>query len=146
MEREWLLNTYTESVTQLLEWYKADDPAMIKVAKGKFDYDSGADGLISLPNQNPYWKHYRHSTSFRHSQNRFDNNYTGDEKIFLYAGLTDNMASPMPNLLTEKGFVDIICADIEGQQEEYVIKINNQVVNDKDQVTFHVYRSIFFLV
>ena len=137
-------NNYTKSETQLLEWYKANDPAMIKVTKGKFDYDSGADGLISLPNKNPYWKHYRHSTSFRHSQNRFDNNYTGDEKIFLYAGLTDNMASPMPNLLTEKGFVDIICADIEGQQEEYVIKINNQVVNDKDQVTFHVYRSNLF--
>ena len=134
-------STYTTSTTQLYEWYVADNPNMIKVAKGKFDYDSGADGLIVLPNLNPYWKHYRHSTMFRHSQNRFDNMYTGNEKIFLYAGLKDNLASPMPNLFTEKGFVDIICADLEGKQEEYVIKINNFVDSNNDHVVFQVYRS-----
>ena len=133
--------SYTKSETRLLEWYESDDPNMIKVVKGKFDYDSDADGLIVLPNKNPYWKHYRHSTGFRHSQNRFDNLYSGDEKIFLYAGLKDDLASPMPNLLTEKGFVDIISGDLEGKQEEYVIKINDQVVNNNDQVTFNVYRS-----
>lgn len=132
---------YTQTKTQLYEWYKSDDPSLIKVVKGKFDYDSGADGLIALPNLNPYWKHYRHSTAFRHSQNRFDNRYKGDEKIFLYAGLKSSWADPMPNLVTEAGFVDIICADIEGKQEEYVVKINNQVINNNDQVTFHVYRS-----
>lgn len=134
-------SNYTKSTTQLYEWYVADNPSMIKVAKGKFDYDSGADGLIALPNLNPYWKHYRNSTMFRHSQNRFDNKYTGEEKIFLYAGLKDSWASPMPNLFTEKGFVDIVCADLEGKQEEYVIKINNSVVSNNDQVVFHVYRS-----
>ena len=136
-----IASNYTQSTTQLYEWYTADNPGMIKVVKGKFDYDSGADGLIALPNLNPYWKHYRHSTAFRHSQNRFDNMYTGDEKIFLYAGLKDGWASPMPNLVTEKGFVDIISADLEGKQEEYVVKINNSVVNDKDQIVFQVYRS-----
>ena len=133
--------SYTKSETQLLEWYESDAPNMIKVVKGKFDYDSDADGLIVLPNKNPYWKHYRHSTAFRHSQNRFDNLYLGDEKIFLYAGLKDNLASPMPNLLTESGFVDIISGDLEGKQEEYVIKINDLVVNNNDQITFKVYRS-----
>lgn len=137
----YIASNYTKSTTQLYEWYVADNPSMIKVAKGKFDYDSGADGLIALPNLNPYWKHYRKSGLFRHSQNRFDNMYTGEEKIFLYAGLKDNWASPMPNLFTEKGFVDIICADLEGKQEEYVIKINNSVVNNNDQVIFNVYRS-----
>lgn len=136
-----IASTYTKTETQLLEWYVADDPSMIKVARGKFDYDSGADGVISLPNLNPYWKHYRHSTAFRHSQNRFDNRYTGNEKIFLYAGLKGTWADPMPNLTTEAGFVDIVCADLEGKQEEYVIKINNRVVNNNDQLTFNVYRS-----
>lgn len=139
----YIADAYTTSETQLTEWYTADNPAMIKVAKGKFDYDSGADGLISLPNRNPYWKHYLHSTAFRHSENMFKNQYNenGDEKIFLYAGLKDSWASPMPNLTTGTGFVDILCADIEGQQEEYVIKVNNWVLNDKDHVTFNVYRS-----
>ena len=133
--------SYTESITKLMEWYKSDDPNMIKVVKGKFDYDSEADGLIVLPDKNPYWKHYRSHNLFRRSQHRFDNLYKGDEKIFLYAGLKDDFASPMPNLLTEKGFIDIICGDIEGNQEEYVIKVNNKVVSNMDQVTFNVYRS-----
>lgn len=135
---------YTQSTTQLNEWYTADKQSMIKVVKGKFDYESGSDGLIALPNKNPYWKHYRHSTTFRHSQNRFDNQYTGDEKIFLYTALKSEKASAMPNLVTETGFVDIICADLEGKQEEYVIKINNTVTNGKDRVVFHVYRSSLF--
>lgn len=133
--------SFTKSSTQLYEWYESSDPGALKVVKGKFDYDSGSDGLISLPNLNPYWKHYRHATTFRHSQNRFDNKYTGQEQIFFYAGLGDSWALPMPNLLTETGFVDIICGDLAGQQEEYVIKINNSVVNNYDQIRFKVYCS-----
>lgn len=133
--------SFTTSSTQLYEWYESSDPGALKVVKGKFDYDSGSDGLISLPNLNPYWKHYRHATTFRHSQNRFDNKYTGQEQIFFYAGLGDSWALPMPNLLTETGFVDIICGDLAGQQEEYVIKINNSVVNNYDQIRFKVYCS-----
>lgn len=132
--------SYTTSATQLLEWYKSEDPNMIKVVKGKFDYGSNADGLIVLPNKTPYWKHYRGSSMFRHSQNRFDNYFNGDEKIFLYAGLNGGYASPMPNLFTEKGFIDIVCGDLEGKQEEYVVKINNQVVNNSDRITFNIYR------
>ena len=82
------------SVTQLYNWYESTDPARIKVVKGRYDYASGADGLISLPNENPYWEHYRHSTAFQHSQNRYDNKFTGEEKIYLYAGLNSEYASP----------------------------------------------------
>ncbi len=134
-------NSLSKTTTQLSQWYTSEDPNMIKVSKGKFDYDCGAEGLIVLPNKNPYYKHYRHSTLFRHSQNRFDNLFSGDEKIFLYTGLKDNWADAIPDFYTGKGFIDILCADIEGQQEDLVIKINNNVINDKDQVTFKVYRS-----
>ena len=135
--------TFEKDTTQLMKWYNSSDPNMIKVIKGKFDYFNGQDGLIALPNKNPYWKHYRHSTMFRHSQNRFDNNYKGDEKIFLYTTLDEGWSLPMPNLLTEKGFIDILCADIEGKQQEDVIKINNIVENNNDKVTFSVYRTHF---
>lgn len=133
--------TFSNDSTQLYEWYVAEKPSMIKVVKGKFDYFSGMDGLIALPNLNPYWKHYRHSTAFRHSQNYFENTYGESEKIFLYAGLNDGWAYPMPNLLTEKGFIDILCADLEGKQQEDVIKINNVEENGNDKLTFTVYRS-----
>ena len=95
--------------------------------------------MISLPNENPYWEHYRHSTAFQHSQNRYDNKFTGEEKIYLYAGLNSEYASPMPNLTTGANFIDIFCADLEGKQEEHIIKVNNGVSGDNDQVTFRVY-------
>ena len=61
---------YSLSTTGLIEWYISKDPNRIRITKGKFDYDSGADGIIMLPNEFPYWKHYRSSNLFRHSQNR----------------------------------------------------------------------------
>ena len=75
----------------------------------------GADGLISLPNENPYWEHYRHSTAFQHSQNRYDNKFTGEEKIYLYAGLNSEYASPMPNLTTGANFIDIFLCGFGGK-------------------------------
>lgn len=120
--RGYVASGYIQSTTQLYEWYVADDPNMIKVTKGKFDYDSGADGLIALPNLNPYWKHHRNSTLIRNSQDRFDNLYTGDEKIFLYAGLKDSWAYPMPNLYTEKGFIDIYVLIWRGSKKNLLLK------------------------
>lgn len=132
---------YNKEQTQLLEWYESDNPDMIKVVRGRFDYSTTDDGLIALPNKNPYWKHYRHSTAFRHSQNRYDNLYTGSERIFLYSGLSDDFASPMPELTTGPGFVDILCADLQGKQEDFVVKINDIVSNNLDNLTFTVYRA-----
>ncbi len=139
----------TTSTTLLSEWYEPNkdlDPApsmmnALRTVKGKFDYGSGDDGLIVLPNKNPYWvtimlngKEYKYI---------FKNNYTGQEKIFLYTGLSSgDYVSPMPNLVTEEGFVDLLCADIEGKQEESIIKINDIVTGDKKSVlTFSIYKS-----
>ena len=47
----------------------------------------------------------------------------------------------MPNLTTGANFIDIFCADLEGKQEEHIIKVNNGVSGDNDQVTFRVYRA-----
>lgn len=135
---------YTHTNTQLLDWYESENPDMIKTVRGRFDYGNTDDGLIVLPNLNPYWHHYRHSTAFRHSQNRYDNKYTGSERIFLYTGLSEDFASPMPELTTGNGFIDIMCADLQGKQEESVIKINNNVQRISsgiaDRVSFTVYR------
>lgn len=130
---EGLIGSYNYSTTNLHEWYTASDPKEIKVLKGKFDYINGSDGLIMLPQKNSYFEDTK--------RKYFENIYEGTEKIFLYAGLGDEWVYPMPNLVTEEGFIDILCADIEGKQEEYIIKINNTVVNGKDQVKFTVYIS-----
>lgn len=134
-------SSYTNTGVRLSEWYTAETPNMVKVVKGRFDYDSGTEGMLMIPNKNPYWKHHRNSSTFRHSQDRFDNLFTGEEKIYLYSDLNSYINPPMPNLLTEKGFVDILTADLNGKLEECIIKINNSVVNGKDLVTFKAYQA-----
>lgn len=132
---------YESDYTQLIEWYKTEDPRMTKVVKGKFDYYNSGDGLIVLPNKNPYWRRYIPATSTTHSKKRYYNLYEADEKILIYAGLQGKYASPMPNLVTGEGFIDIFCADLDGQQEEYIVKVNDNEVNGKDRVTFNVLQA-----
>ncbi|RCW31946.1 RHS repeat-associated core domain-containing protein, partial [Marinilabilia salmonicolor] len=133
-------SSYDQAPCQLNEWYVTDDqPGLVKLVKGKFDYGSDDDGLISCPNLNPYWNHYRNSTWFRHSQNRYDNLYEGDEKIFFYSGLNEDFSDIIPFILTENNFVDIFCANVDGKYEQEVVKVNNGVNGGYDRLTFKVY-------
>lgn len=129
----------------LIEWgYESDDPYATKYVKGRFDYRSSSDGLIVLPNYNPYFKVYEEDTkNAKVTRNRFDNLYDGTENIYLYTSLHNEVALPVPNLLTERGFIDIFCADLKGQQEEYVVKVNNYVDNKRDKLIFTVYTTSF---
>lgn len=130
---------FKTSETRLYAWYTTHAQNSLKIARGRFDYDNGMEGLAVVPNYNPYWQHYRHSTDTRHSQNQFVNYYDGSEEIFLCLGLDKEYSQASHSLLTGTGFVDILCADLEGKQAEYVIKVNNVVADGMDQVTFHVY-------
>ncbi|MDR1601595.1 MAG: FG-GAP-like repeat-containing protein, partial [Tannerella sp.] len=133
---------YSTSQVQLDRWYVAS-PGQLRVSKGKFDYGTEDDGLISAPYKDPYWNHYRHSTTFRHSQNRYENQYDGTERIYVYAGLNDPfMAGFMPDLVTEAGFIDVFCADVDGKYEEEIVKVNNtRIDNTNEKVVFNVYAA-----
>lgn len=133
--------SYDQSETMLLNGYESSDTKMIKTVKGKFDYKSGSEGIAVLPNYNPYWRHHRNGTVFRNRQDRFDNLFSGDENIYLYSGLTSDIVSPTTPLKTGKGFVEILSADLDGNQEEYLIKINDVVKDKMDEVSFTVYGS-----
>ncbi len=65
--------------------------------RASFDYGTDNDGLISLPKRTLTGNITLTPTWFRRSQNRYDNQYDGTEKIFLYAGLNNGFATPMPN-------------------------------------------------
>jgi len=134
---------FTKSDTQLLEWYSWTNPNDIRVSKGKFEYNTQNDGLMVVPGNEyfPYWQHYRGSNLFQHSQNRFDNQYKGTEKILLHAGFGGNWASPMPNLTTGAGFIDIFAANTDGKGEDEVVKVNNVISGTNDQIIFNVYSA-----
>ncbi|WP_301068596.1 RHS repeat-associated core domain-containing protein [uncultured Duncaniella sp.] len=135
---------YNTSVTRLVSSYTSEDPRMVKAVRGRFDCGSYDDGLIVLPNKNPYWQHHKGSGIGSKSENRYDNLYTGEEKIFVYGGLAESFADPLAELVTGKGFIDIFCADMEGNGEDYVIKVNDYVegwgADAVDRVMFSVYR------
>ncbi|GHT77901.1 hypothetical protein AGMMS50262_19960 [Bacteroidia bacterium] len=133
-------DVYTSAETRLPEYYEFDDPNEMKVVKGKFNYGAEDDGIIILPNKNPYVKYHRPSSLFQHSQDRFINEYTGDESILLYAGLAEEVAQPtILNFKTEANFIDIFCANLDGKYEEEVIRVNNGVSGSNDRLTFKVY-------
>ena len=130
------VSEYATVVTQLLEWYEPEYPGRIRVERGKFDYETGNDGLIVLPNSSSY-------SLAKNSNNEsiLENKYKADDKIFLYAGLTDEFSTPMPDLVAGEGFVDIMCADLEGRQGESIIKVNNVGGIGHEKVSFSLYRS-----
>ncbi len=119
---------YKISRAQLSKWHNFDKPGMLKVVRGRFGCNSGADGVITFPNYNPYWQHYLPGWMFGHTQNRFDNLFSGDENIFIYSGIGESHIKSLSEVKTEKGFIDVLCLDLDGSNEDYIVKINNFVI------------------
>jgi RHS repeat-associated protein len=129
---------YTNTETQLQSWYDfGNSPENLKVVKGKFEYGSDNDGIISFPKKNSYWRE-KNSILI----DKYVNQYGVNEDIFLYADLqNEDVATPMPNLKTEAGFIEVFCADIDGTPGDEVIKVNNIVSGTNDQIKFSVYKK-----
>ncbi|MDR1764057.1 MAG: FG-GAP-like repeat-containing protein, partial [Dysgonamonadaceae bacterium] len=136
---------FTKGTTQLISWYNFSDKNALYTKIGKFDPDNGIedndDGVITFPVKNSYYRHHRDSHWYQHSQDRYDNYYDGTESIFFHTGLTSTFAGPMPSTQTEKNFIDVICANLDGVYGDEVIKINNGVSGNYDQVIFKAYQS-----
>ncbi|MCM1296915.1 MAG: FG-GAP-like repeat-containing protein, partial [Muribaculaceae bacterium] len=135
-----LFGSYSSKTTILTKYFPYDQPSNIKAIRGKFDNLNKSDGVIAQLYRNPYIKHYKKGGLFNHTENYFTNQYGENEDIFVYTDIGDSFVSPIPQLTTGTGFVDILCADIEGKQEERIIKINNYVSNNTDKIDFHIYK------
>lgn len=130
---------YTKKTTQLSSWfanYKAKD---IQIRSGRIDYSSCETGFVAYQRKNPYKRVYKESNIFNHSQNRYVNEYTDDDYFFLARYLWWSQTGIYPPQKLGKGFVDVVCADLYGNQKEEVIKINNFVKEGKDHLVFTVY-------
>lgn len=134
--------SYSSSVSNLHEYYRSNHQNDIVFAKGKFDYFSGCDGLITYPHNTPYWHTHREAGLFNHSGDAFLNGYQPDTKVLVYTNLSDNYPLSQEAFLTEDGFINVLCLDLEGNQEDYIVKINNKVVNGLDEITFKAYHAV----
>ncbi len=129
---------YDINNTKIQKSYHPTAENSVRIVKGRFDAESGNEGVLTFRNYTPYWRHYRNSTVFRHSQHRFINLYEADEEIFIYTNLTGDYANEH-SILAEDGFIDIICADLRGNRQDCIVKINNIVSGSNDKVIFNVY-------
>lgn len=119
----------------LPEKYVIQSNNSIRTLMGKFDYDSGEDGIAVYPNSNPYWERNYTSKDFKYTVKQYINNYSANQKIKIYPGINKKAFE----IITEAGFIDLLSADLCGKQEENLIKVNNTIIDNKERVSFKVY-------
>ncbi|MDE6522925.1 MAG: FG-GAP-like repeat-containing protein [Muribaculaceae bacterium] len=128
-----------ETSSTKLGIYYEEPPQRLKSSRGRLNYDTNEDVVIVYPKANPY---YRYASS----QSGYDvyfNQYPEDAKILVYSDLNGEYDLSNDPLITGNGFIDILCADLEGKMEESIVKINNYVSGNKDIVEFSVYKMVF---
>ena len=137
--------SHESSTIELNPYYTFTSPKTIDAFTGYFDYMNDVPGLIVHQHANPYWHYHRNSGWNSHSANAFQNKY--DElneslkTICVYTGLDAGNYAKSDTLMMRKGFIKMMCADLQGNQNEDIIMINNSVENDLDHLTFHVYQT-----
>ncbi|GHT19026.1 hypothetical protein FACS189429_6260 [Bacteroidia bacterium] len=114
--------------------YQFSDPMNIRAVKGQIDTYNHSDGLITLPNANPYFYIPNYDWLC------FANQYSGNEDILIQMDLGNSISLSAGSLKTEKGFIDIFCADLDNQQGDEIIKVNNIEKDGYDQLIFQVYK------
>lgn len=137
-------STFDSSSVLLNGGYDFSDPSAVSAVRGRFDYSLSDDGIILYPYYNSYDYIHLDAGLFNHSVDRFKNYYDDyvNTQIFLYTGLNGSYATPMPNLTVGQGFINMLCTDLNGIQEEFPIKVNNFVDGTTDKLTFSVYRNM----
>ena len=136
---------FDNSQTILSGYYPFSGRDGIRYTRGKFNYDAGDDGLAVYPNYSTYTKILGVTGDYNDIEYRYFNNYyEGNEKIFIYSGIGKSITQAGQEITTEVGFVDLLTADLEGTQQEYLIKVNNRVVNGQEQLTFKAYKVGIF--
>ena len=134
------LQSYYVNTRYLGAGYTYQNRSAMIATRGRFNYDNGNDGIAFYPNCNPY--HYINEGSglFSHSKNYFINRYNdhADDHIYIYEGLQGNVYNPF-QLTLGSGFITLLTADLDGNQQESIIKVKNEVSGNSDVVTFTVY-------
>lgn len=122
----------TPATTQVMQYYS--EPKYCVMRSGRFSYFNNRGGLIVYPNKNCYFKYHRYL------EDSFINYYEATDTILVYPATSSSIEFSVP-LQAGTGFIDMLCADLYGTQEDCIVKVNNSVDNDNDQITFTVYRG-----
>lgn len=134
--------SYNQSSTMLTQYFKVETIEDLKSIYGNVSCFGKSGCLITWPVSNEYAHLTRKASMSHHSQNYINNYYPENQNILLFSDLSSSVANQLPTLKTEKGFIDILFADLTGKLEDCIIKINNYVNdNKKDELVFNVYKG-----
>lgn len=129
-------NVYKREQIQLASWFNTTKPDQLKIIRGEFSKNKSHEGIVSFPIGDPYYYIVNNS-----GVQYYKNIYPEDQSILIYP-ILDTQLVTANKITMDKGFVDIVCGDIDGEGRDKIIKINNNIVNDKDVVTFTVYKYL----
>ena len=131
---------FTKNESQLMEWLKYEKAEDLRALTAKISYGSDNDGIVMYQAKNPYAEFYQHSSFWRHSKHNMTNQYNGDESILLATQIDQSIALGLKTK-TGAGFIDLFTCDLDGFQDDEIVKVNQNVVNDKEELKFTVYRQ-----
>lgn len=113
--------------------YHISSKYALKIVKGKFGISQDDEGIITVPEENPYYDD---------SQKRFLNKYHEKQTIYLHCGLGEEQTTDFSAIKTDAGFIDLICTDLRGSCRDCIIKINNIEEENLDKISFNIYENI----
>ena len=133
---------YFTDYGHLTNGYSYENRNALTATRGRFDYSSGSEGILFYPNKTPYYYITIDSNPFHHSENRLHNMYDSDDHIYMYDAISGNNSVNLATPLNAgSGFITMITANLDGNQQECIIKVNNREEDNLDKVTFSVYQK-----
>ena len=134
------LQGYFIDTANVFSGYTYNSRSALNVTRGRFDYLNGNDGLIVYPNQTPYYHITRDAGFLNHSQNYYYNTYNSNDTALIYTRLDPSLIVNLTNFkLLGNGFITIVTAALDGDQQESIIKVNNVVSGNYDLLSFTVF-------
>ena len=136
-------NSFQEIQSSLSFNYRQNNLTDLSVVKGRFNYNSGKDGVITYPCKNPYvyvmHKEYHDKGYFPVLQKQ----YNSTDTIIVNNSVGDYLSNHVC-IQAGEGFVQMLCADIDGTKNDYAIKINNKPSFGRDQIIFEGYKNSIY--
>ena len=124
--------------------YTVNTNSKLKTSTGFID-DEGQQGLIVWPDKVSHWRLKRENTDSDPTvfegllTDGYINMYTGNEDIIVYTGLEGETDDGLSPIKTGQGFLTVITADLDGNGQESIIRINNTIENGRDILRFTVW-------
>lgn len=119
-------------------YYYFDNTVPLIVRKGKFDWGTDDDALMSYPDKNNSVLYVKKRLLLPDIKYYYTE-YNSAQELLIYQSLAESFPIP-DNLVAGSGFMELTSGDFDGKPGEEVVRINNTVVNNYDRVTFTVYQ------